>query len=285
MGLKPTITAILQVDVDFDIHFDLVGAVPSFIDNLVSEIVESFAGALIDPAKFGGVRTGLKSFRRDVFLPTLELGPRVEGIATRLQWESLVATPEGMFLGGPVTLLSDPGREALGFGVKEFGVPRGTVLASERGCVFGWQGDPPRDLWVIGSVSLGGGTLCDFTLLPPHEGLSPYVEVEDWSAESHTLRLKLPLAVSRTVLAPVQMLVRSSRGVRLAKLGEPKSETRPRSPTSTTACTRTHTGSRCRPMRSGTPSGTCSRSCGPTSGLRRPSRSPTTHSKTPTQRS
>jgi hypothetical protein len=224
MGLKPTITAILQVDVDFDIHFDLGGAVPSFIDNLVSEIVESFAGALIDPAKFGGVRTGLKSFRRDVFLPTLELGPRVEGIATRLQWESLVATPEGMFLGGPVTLLSDPGREALGFGVKEFGVPRGTVLASERGCVFGWQGDPPRDLWVIGSVSLGGGTLCDFTLLPPHEGLSPYVEVEDWSAESHTLRLKLPLAVSRTVLAPVQMLVRSSRGVRLAKLGKPKSE-------------------------------------------------------------
>jgi hypothetical protein len=224
MGLKPTITAILQVDVDFDIHFDLGGAVPSFIDNLVSEIVESFAGALIDPAKFGGVRTGLKSFRRDVFLPTLELGPRVEGIATRLQWKSLVATPEGMLLGGPVTLLSDPGREALGFGVKEFGVPRGTVLASERGCVFGWQGDPPRDLWVIGSVSLGGGTLCGFTLLPPHEGLLPYVEVEDWSAESHTVRLKLPLAVSRTVLAPVQMLVRSSRGVRLAKLGKPKSE-------------------------------------------------------------
>jgi hypothetical protein len=42
--------------------------------------------------------------------------------------------------------------------------------------------------------------------------------------QSHTLRLKLPLAVSRTVLAPVQMLVRSSRGVRLAKLGKPKSE-------------------------------------------------------------
>ena len=62
------------------------------------------------------------------------------------------------------------------------------------------------------------------TLLPPHEGLLPYVEVEDWSAESHTVRLKLPLAVSRTVVDPVQMLVRGSRGVRLANLGKPKSE-------------------------------------------------------------
>jgi hypothetical protein len=195
---------------------DLGGAVPSAIDDLVSEIVENFAAAMIDPAKFGGVRTSPKSFRRQVVLPTLELGPRVEGIATRLLWKSLIATADGLFLSGPVSLLSDPGRDPLGFGAKAFGVPRGTVLASDRGCVFGWQGDPPSDLWVTGSVSLGGGTLCGFTLLPPHEGLSPYVEVEDWSAESHTVRVKLPLAVSRTVVGPVRMLVRSSRGVRLA---------------------------------------------------------------------
>lgn len=224
LGLAPTIAPVLQVDLDFDIHFDLGVAVPSVIDDLVSEIVAGFAAALIDPARFGGVRTGPKSFRRDVMLPTLELGPRVEGIATRLLWKTLVATPEGLFLGGPVSLLSDPGRDALGFGVKAFGVPRGTVLASERGCVFGWQGDPPRDLWVTGSVSLGGGTLCGFALLTPHEDLSPYVEVEDWSAESHTVRLRLPLAVSRAVVTPVRMLVRSSRGVRLANLGRPKPE-------------------------------------------------------------
>ena len=224
LGLKPTITPILQVDLDFDIHFNLGALVPPAIDNLVSEIVEGFAGAMIDPAKFGGVRTGQKSFRREVMLPTIELGPRVEGIPTRLLWKSLIATPDGLFLGGPVSLLSDPGRDPLGFGVRAFGVPHATVLASERGCVFGWQGDPPSNLWVTGSVSLGGGTLCGFTLLRPHEGLSPYVEVEDWSAESHTVRLKLPLAVSRTVVAPVRMLLRSSRGVRLADLGKPKSE-------------------------------------------------------------
>ncbi len=224
LGLTPTITPVLQVDLDFDIHFNLGAAVPPVIDDLLSEIVESFAGALIDPAEFGGVRTGLKSFRRDVFLPTLELGPRVQGIATRLLWKSLVATPEGLFLGGPVSLLSDPGRDTLGFGVTAFGVPRGTVLASDRDCIFGWQADPPSDLWVTASVSLGGGTLCGFRLLPPHEDLLPHVEVEDWSAESHTVRLRLPLGVSRTVVAPVQMLVRGSRGVRLADLGRPKSE-------------------------------------------------------------
>ena len=38
------------------------------------------------------------------------------------------------------------------------------------------------------------------------------------------MRVKLPLAVSRTVVGPVRMLVRSSRGVRLADLGRPKSE-------------------------------------------------------------
>jgi hypothetical protein len=224
LGLAPTIAPVLQVDLDFGIHFDLGGAVPSAIDDLVSEIVEGFAAAMIDPAKFGGVRTSPSSFRRDVVLPTLELGPRVEGIATQLLWKSLIATPDGLFLGGPVRLLSDPGRDLLGFGVNAFGVPHGEVLASDRGCVFGWQGDPPNDLWVTGSVSLGGGTLCGFALLPPHEGLSPYVEVEDWSAEAHTVRLKLPLAVSRTVAAPVRMLVRGSRGVRLADLGRPKSE-------------------------------------------------------------
>ena len=87
---------------------DLGGAVPSAIDDLVSEIVENFAAAMIDPAKFGGVRTSPKSFRRQVVLPTLELGPRVEGIATRLLWKSLIATADGLFLGGPVSLLSDP---------------------------------------------------------------------------------------------------------------------------------------------------------------------------------
>ena len=224
MGLTPTITPALQVDIEFDLQFNLGEVVPSAIDDLASEIVEAFAGAMIDPAKFDGVRTSLRSFRRTVVLPTLELGPRVAGIATRLLFKSLIATPDGVFLGGPVSLLSDVGREPLGFGVRGFGVPHGEVLASDRGCVFGWQADPPADIWVSGSVSVGGGTVCGFSLLPPNEGLAPYVQVDDWSADSHTVRLRLPLAVSRQVVAPVRMVLRSSRGVRLADLGKPGSE-------------------------------------------------------------
>ena len=224
LALAPTITPILRVDLDFDIGFNLGGAVPAAIDSLVSEVVEGFAGAMIDPARFGGVRTGLKSFRRDVVMPTIEPGPRVEGMATRLLVKSLVATPEGLLLGGPVSLLPDPGRATVGFGVNTFGVPHGTVLASDRDCISTWQMDPPDDLWVTGSVTVGGGSLCQSTLLPPHEGLLPYVEVEDWSAESHTVRVKLPFAVSRTIVEPVQMLVRGSRGVRLASLAKPKSD-------------------------------------------------------------
>ena len=114
LGLKPTITTVLQVDLDFDMHFNLGGAVPEVIDNLVSEVVEGFAGAMIDPAKLGGVRTGLKSFRRDIVLPTLEIGPRVAGIATRLLCKTLLAAPDGLFLGGPVSLLPEPDRDRSG---------------------------------------------------------------------------------------------------------------------------------------------------------------------------
>ena len=222
LALAPTITPVLQANIDFDLHFDLGALVPAGIDDVVSDVVEGFAGAMTDPSKFGAVRTGLKSFRRDIFLPTLEIGPRVEGIATRLLWKTLVAAPDGMVLGGPVSLVPDPGNDVMSVAVTPFGPPRGVVFASERGCVFGWQGDPPKDLYVTGAVSLGGGTLCGWSLLPPNDGLSGYVEVEDWSDESHTIRLKVPLEVSRTIKEPVQLLVRGSRGVRLAVVGAPK---------------------------------------------------------------
>jgi hypothetical protein len=72
-------------------------------------------------------------------------------------------------------------------------------------------------------VTLGGGSFCSATPLPPHGGLAPYIEVQHLTAESHTVRVRLPLALSQTVTSPVQLLVRGSRGVRLASLGKPKS--------------------------------------------------------------
>src|SRR5919106_896558 len=130
LGVAPTVQPQLRVDVEWELHANLGALVPGFVDNLV----EIFATAMIDPTKFGAVRTGIRSFQRDIPLPTIEFGPQVAGIATRFEWKSVVAVADGITLGGPVRPLSDPGVVTVETAVTAFGRPRGTVYASQHGC-------------------------------------------------------------------------------------------------------------------------------------------------------
>jgi hypothetical protein len=218
LGVAPTVQPQLRVDVEWELHANLGALVPGFVDNLV----EIFATAMIDPTKFGAVRTGIRSFQRDIPLPTIEFGPQVAGIATRFEWKSVVAVADGITLGGPVRPLSDPGVVTVETAVTAFGRPRGTVYASQHGCVFGWQSEIPTDLMAIANVGLAGcGSVCGNEVLEPHSGLEQYVQIDVTSTEAQTLRMRLPLAVAKDVTSPVRVIVYTSRGVRLIDFGAP----------------------------------------------------------------
>jgi hypothetical protein len=84
--------------------------------------------------KFGAVRTGIRSFQRDLPLPTIEFGPQGAGLATRFEWKSVVAVADGMTFGGPVRPPAAPGIVPVQTAVTAFGRPRGTVYAARAVC-------------------------------------------------------------------------------------------------------------------------------------------------------
>ncbi|HEV7652417.1 MAG TPA: hypothetical protein VGP26_30040 [Actinophytocola sp.] len=218
LSLAPTIAPLLRVDVDWELHVNLGPGVPGFVDNLV----ETFAIAMIDPAKFEAVRTGVRSFQRDLQLPVIEFGPRVAGLATRFEWRSALATPDGTTLGGPVRPLSDPGTATVQLVVNPFGPAHGIVMASQHGCIPGWQGEPPDDLVVTASAGLaGGGSVCGRELLSPNTGLDQYVELSGDAPDGQSVNLRLPVGAVSAVTEPVRMIVFTSRGVRLVDFGAP----------------------------------------------------------------
>lgn len=209
----------LRADIDWELHPNLGAWVPGFLD----DIAEVFAVAMVDPTEFDAVRTGIRSFRQDTPLPTINFGPQVNGIVTRFEWQSALATADGMTIGGPVRPLGDPGTATLQTTVTPFGRPRGTVFASQHDCSF--AGVVPDDLVVLGIVGLDWcGSVCGFDVLAPNTGLEQHVEIDAVAAESQTLRIRLPLDVGKEVTSPVQVLIYTSRGVRFFDLGVPLSQ-------------------------------------------------------------
>lgn len=220
LRMAPTVQPQLRAYVDWDLRFNTGALSPGFVDDIVRLVV----AIMVDPARFGAVRTGLWTFERDLMLPDIEFGPRVAGLATRFEWRSAIATADGMAIGGPVRPLPDPGTSTTEHGVRPFGKPHAVVYASQHGCVFGWAGrEPDHDEFVVSaSVGLVGcGSVCGAELLPPNTGLAPYLQDEEVSVETHTLGIRLSLAVAEQIVEPVRLLVRTSRGVRLIEVGKP----------------------------------------------------------------
>jgi len=220
LRMAPTVQPQMRAYVEWDLRFNTGALSPAFVDDLVRLVV----AIVVDPTRFGAVRTGLWTFERDLPLPAIEFGPSVAGLATRFEWRSAIATADGMTIGGSVRPLADPGTTSVEDAVKPFGRPRGVVFASQRGCVLGWAGREPDadELRVDATVDLVGcGSVCGSELLVPNTFLTPYLDSGEVSPESQTLGLRLPLAVAKRVVEPVRVIVRTSRGVRLIDVGKP----------------------------------------------------------------
>jgi hypothetical protein len=212
-SLTSTITKLLRTTVNWSLHINLGDFVPGFIDNIVEGLVESY----MDPTKFGGTPISDHAFTVDTSLPNVSFG------GSRFSYESLVASPAGMTIGGPVRLPLDPGKDTLQPSVHEFGLPFRlnfcSILAKTG------SGAPSKtvslnEVTTSGSVWLENlGAFCDVEIVSPGNWIEPYIKRP--TDDTPQIRIVIPSAVALGITKPVRLIVRTARGVRLVDLGTP----------------------------------------------------------------
>jgi hypothetical protein len=205
----------LRTTVHWSLHINLGDFVPGFIDNLVESVIEGF----MDPTKFGGTPIGDHAFTLDSPLPDVSFG------GARFGYTSVVASPAGMTLGGPVRLSLDPGKDTLQPSVHLFGLPYRLEFC--RLLAKSGSGVPNKTLSLSevttrGSVWLENlGAFCDVEILSPGSWIEPYITRRDQGAENFEITIVIPSAVALGIVEPVHLIVRTARGVRLIDLGTP----------------------------------------------------------------
>lgn len=200
-----------HTDVNWGVHVDGGPLMPRFVEKYFENEI---AGAL-DPTKFGGVPTGDRSFAMDRLLPQIGFS------GARFQYASALASAAGMTIGGPVTLPADVGASTLTFTLHTFGPVTRFVFCSE-----GPRSNAPlepRFVATSANVSLqDAGAVCGCELLAPNDGLQQYVTgTSDGADETRDIQVRLNGLTALGVNQPVQLIVRTARGVRLIDLGIP----------------------------------------------------------------
>lgn len=211
-SLTPQPLRALRTTVHWSLHVNLGDFVPGFIDNLVESVIEGF----MDPTKFGGTPIGDHAFTIDSALPVVSFGQ------AQFSYASVVASPTGMTIGGPVRLPLDPGKDTLQPSFHGFGLPSRLTFCSEL-ARYG-SGAPSRtvslsEVTTTGSVWLENlGAFCDVEFVSPGNWIDPYVKRP---AEDPEIRIVIPSVVALGITEPVRLIVRTARGVRLVDLGTP----------------------------------------------------------------
>jgi hypothetical protein len=216
-GLTPGMAYRLRTTVNWTLHLNLGDLVPGFIDNLA----EDFVVASVDPTKFGGVPLGPRAFARDSPLPPIKLG------GADFLYSSVLASPAGMTIGGPVKLPLVPSLDTLKVSTTAFGVPYRLQLCSQL--AKSGSGDPIRSI-TINDVTTNariylqdGGIFCGFEVISPGAWMSPYVfgPAPGTVGSGHDFYINVPGALAGSIKAPARLIVKTARGVRLADLGVP----------------------------------------------------------------
>lgn len=202
----------LRTSVEWSLHLDLGALVPAGIDDLVAGIVASF----MDPTTFGGTATGDRSFTLDTALPVVALG------RAQLHYDRVDATPDGMTIGGSVRLPLEPDRVTLRAVARPFGLPVRTTFCREL--AKSGSGNPSKTVLLSEVSTTGSVWLDDLGSYCGVEVVSPAAWVEGFltpPAAFPQVVITIPSAVALGIHAPVQLIVRTARGVRLMDLGEP----------------------------------------------------------------
>ena len=221
--LIPGVTGFLKIVLRRAAHIDAGALVPRATERKAERSIK----ALMDPTKTGApktpkdfVKTGEDTFEKLIPLPPIALGK------ARLRYDVILGTAPGMAIGGAVLPGVAASRETLRATVRPFGLP--SILFTCRELAKSGTGDPPRHVSIDQTSTSGwinltdGGAFCGFEILQP-PGLEPYVSAPSLGtgADPRAIVITIPSGAALTVTKPVQLIVRTSRGVRFLDLGVP----------------------------------------------------------------
>jgi hypothetical protein len=218
-ALTSPVSRTLRTTVHWSLHLDMGDFAPAFIEKAVRTMIE--VSIFFSVLKTGGVPVGDHTFALDSHLR--EVAPR----GARFDCASMLASPAGMTIGGPVRWPVPSSRELVKPNVTNFGLPSRLEFCSILAKTG--SGDPHwsatlDELRTNGRVYLeDGGTLCDVEIVSPGDWLKPYIIAPGigGAVESDEIQVVIPSTVALGITAPVRLLVRTSRGVRLVDLGVP----------------------------------------------------------------
>lgn len=213
----------LLMVVDWSVTLDVADEIPQDLkDAINSAVTDAVSGAFDPTILVGATKTGPQEFVYRNVLPTLALGDAQFG------YTSLVAVQDGMVLGGPVTGLPKPGTDIIALVVAPFP----NTYTRYLNCSGGNDRPPTLDnVFTAAAASYtGAGQLCSVDLQSPLGGVvtvTPYLAVSPpagpgTNTGSVSFGLPGPIGqeLSRQNL-PLEVLVKSARGVRLINFGVP----------------------------------------------------------------
>lgn len=211
----------LRASVDWSFHIFADG-VPGFLEGAAESIAESIADDLMDPAQFGGTRTGERAFVFDLPLP----GLAVRGV--QLRFDGLLGTADGMTIGGAV-LIAGLYEPAFRLTVGHLSDPLRIQLCSELARTgSGARSPEPPTIYNTNSnasISITGcGALCSITYRSPPEpalAVRTYLSPQSLGTpqEQAELFYRIPYFVAQALNGPLTLVVRTPRGVRFVDLG------------------------------------------------------------------
>ncbi len=209
----------LQAQFAWGVHAHLDG-----IAEIGESCVEDKVAQYFDPKRFGAVPTGDRTFTRDL----QHLTPERLGSAT-LQFDTLLADKAGLTLGGVVTIsrADEPSRSVLQANTVAFTPPIRLTVCSILARTG--SGDPPVRI-TAGSVRTTAwcdlhrlGQWCGYEIVGPSAQVAKFTHVNvEPSSDSATIRVSFQGDSARGVGGPVQLIVKTARGVRFIDFGTPK---------------------------------------------------------------
>lgn len=211
-SLAPGSDHIFRTFVHWSAHADGGPLMPAAAETAVERETRARLSATV--ANSGGTPIGGDSAVVDTVLEPFAIGHN------GLQYRSVVATPAGMTIGGTVRL-ANPSTMTVNASVSPFGAPRRLVICSVSAKTG--SGEPSKKI-SIGQTSSSAeiwldeyGKLCRYEILEPNETLEKYF----WGEDPWSIKVNVPSLIANLIDHPVQVIVRTARGVRLVDLGIP----------------------------------------------------------------
>jgi hypothetical protein len=188
-----------------------------FIPNSVVNFILGLFGNQLDPAKLlGATPAGPHTFWFDLPLPPLQLAG-----GARLEYANLPVFPDGMLLGGGVLGIERMNTDTIKVAVDTFGSDPVTMVFCSQGALDATP--PPTGHGECSGVAVlrGIGAFCGAEIVAPGALLDPYISWPNPGSvrEEAKVTADLPAEAAREIHGPVQVLVRTARGVRLIDFG------------------------------------------------------------------